>query len=98
MLRFSNEWLRDKIASDPDVECEAGPSLERKPMSYSFSVTASSKDEAGKKVDAELANVVNGQPTHKHDRQAAQDAAEAFINVLREPAEVKLSASPCPVR
>ena len=24
ILRFSNEWLRDKIASDPDVECEAG--------------------------------------------------------------------------
>ena len=24
MLKFSNEGLRDKIASDPDVECEAG--------------------------------------------------------------------------
>jgi NAD-dependent oxidoreductase involved in siderophore biosynthesis len=27
MLRFSNEWLRRKIASDPDVETEAGPPL-----------------------------------------------------------------------
>ena len=26
-LRFTNEWLRDKIESDPDLPCEAGPSL-----------------------------------------------------------------------
>ena len=26
-LRFSNEWLHRKIASDPDVECEAGRPL-----------------------------------------------------------------------
>ena len=26
-LRFSRDWLRRKIASDPDIECEAGPSI-----------------------------------------------------------------------
>jgi hypothetical protein len=87
MLKFSSEWLRDKIASDPDVECEAGFSMEVNPMSYSFGVTADTKDEAGKKVEAELAQVVLSQPTHAADRQAAQDAAEAFIAVLRDPTE-----------
>lgn len=56
-------------------------------MSYSFRITASSKDEAGVMVEAELGNVVNAQPSHAADRQAAQDAAEAFIDVLREPGE-----------
>lgn len=54
-------------------------------MSYSFSVRASSKDEAGVKVEAELAKVMLAQPVHERDRQAAQDAAEAFINILSEP-------------
>jgi hypothetical protein len=44
-------------------------------MSYSFSITAKTKGEAGEKVEAELAKVVNGQPSHEADRQAAQDAA-----------------------
>lgn len=56
-------------------------------MSYSFSVTAASKDEAGVKVEAELAKVVELQPPHAADRQAAQDAAEAFIGLVREPGE-----------
>ena len=56
-------------------------------MSYSFSVVAGSKDEAGVKVEAELGKVVASQPSHEFDRQAAQDAAEAFIDVLREPGE-----------
>lgn len=56
-------------------------------MSYSFGITAATKDEAGVKVEAELAKVVENQPSHAADRQAAQDAAEAFIDVLKEPAE-----------
>lgn len=87
MLRFTNEWLRDKIASDPDVEPEAGPSLERIPMSYSFRVTAATKAEAGEKVAEELDKVVVSQPSHAADQKAAQSAAEAFIGVLREAGE-----------
>lgn len=56
-------------------------------MSYSFSVRASTKDDAGVKVEAELATVVAGQPVHEADRQAAQDTAEAFIDVLRDPSD-----------
>jgi hypothetical protein len=56
-------------------------------MSYSFSITAATKDEAGVKVEAELGKVVESQPSHAADRQAAQDAAEAFIGVLTEPGE-----------
>lgn len=54
-------------------------------MSYSFSVVAPSQDEAGKLVDAEFVKVLAYQPSHEHDRQAAQDAAEAMINLLVEP-------------
>ena len=56
-------------------------------MSYSFSVTAATKDAAGVAVEAELAKVVENQPSHAADRQAAQDAAEAFIDLLRDPGE-----------
>jgi hypothetical protein len=56
-------------------------------MSYSFSITAKTKDEAGLKVEAELAKVVDQQRSHSADRQAAQDAAEAFIDVLADPGE-----------
>lgn len=56
-------------------------------MSYSFSVTAATKDEAGKKVEEQLAQVVAGQPVHDFDRQTAQDAAEAIIEHLASPGE-----------
>jgi hypothetical protein len=83
-LLFSNDWLREKIASDPDADPEAGDLCGEADMSYSFSITADTKDKAGVKVEAELAKVVNGQPSHESDRQAAQDAAERFIDVLRD--------------
>ena len=54
-------------------------------MSYSFSVTAETKDEAGKKVETEFEKVCGSQHVHGIDRQAAQDAAEAFVNLLGEP-------------
>lgn len=51
-------------------------------MSYSFNVTAKTKDEIGIKVEAELEKVVSSQPTHEVDRQVAQDAAEALVDIL----------------
>lgn len=56
-------------------------------MSYSFSATAATKDEAGKKVEEKLAEVVASQPVHDFDRQTAQDAAEAVIEHLASPGE-----------
>lgn len=58
-------------------------------MSYSFSITAGSKDEAGKKVEEQLAQVVASQPIHEADRQAAQDTAEGMINCLADPGDGK---------
>ncbi len=56
-------------------------------MSYSFAIKADTKDDAGVKVEAELGQVALNQPSHAFDRQAAQNAAEAFIDVLRDPKE-----------
>lgn len=87
MLRFSNEWLRDKIASDPDVECEAGPPLEKRPMSYSFSVTADTKTDATKQIREEFDAVVLAQPSHAADKEAAVVAAQTLVRLLEEPRE-----------
>ena len=54
-------------------------------MSYSFTVVAGSKDEAGVKTEAELQRVVEAQSIYEIDRQAAQDAIEAFVDVLADP-------------
>ena len=56
-------------------------------MSYSFIVTADTKDDAGKKVEEQLGQVVASQPSHEFDRQVAQNAAEGFIDVLADPKE-----------
>jgi hypothetical protein len=53
-------------------------------MSYSFSARGSTKEEASENVAAELATVVNGQPVHAADQEAAQAAADAFIDLLRD--------------
>jgi hypothetical protein len=87
MLRFSNKWLRDKIASDPDVECEAGPSLEKRPMSYSFTVTADTKAEATGKIREQFDAVVLAQPSHAADKEAAVVAAQTLVRLLAEPHE-----------
>ena len=87
MLRFSNEWLRDKIASDPDVECEAGLPLEKRPMSYSFSVTADTKAEATGKIREQFDAVVVAQPSHAADKEAAVVAAQTLVRLLAEPHE-----------
>lgn len=51
-------------------------------MSYSFSVRGSTKAEVKEKITAELARVVEGQPTHKADQAQAQAAADSFIDIL----------------
>lgn len=56
-------------------------------MSYSFSVTAVSKIEAAAKVSEELDKIVTNQSVHAVDRQAVQNAAEAFISMLADPSE-----------
>lgn len=55
-------------------------------MSYSFTVRAASKAEAKAKVAADLDKVVTAQPDHAKDRNAAQAAADAFIDMLVEDA------------
>lgn len=65
-------------------------------MSYSFSVTASAKDEAKQKIGEQFDTVLAGQPVHSVDRDAAQAAAEAFVDVLHDPAaneEIRVSVS-----
>src|SRR5260221_185787 len=86
-LRFSNEWLREKIASDPDVECEAGLPLEIKPMSYSFSVTADTKVEATRQIREQFDAVIVAQPSHAADKEAAVVAAQTLVRLLAEPHE-----------
>jgi len=56
-------------------------------MSYSFSVMAASKAEAKEKIAEEFDKVVVSQPVHTVDRDSAEAAAQAFVEVLAEPAE-----------
>ena len=56
-------------------------------MSYSFAITGASKAEATAKVAAEFDQVVANQPSHAADKDGAVAAANAFINLLREPRE-----------
>lgn len=53
-------------------------------MSYSFAVKAASKAEAKQLVAAELDSVLASQPIHEADRQSAEAAAGAFIDLLRD--------------
>lgn len=56
-------------------------------MSYSFAITGTSKADAAAKVAAEFDQVVANQPNHAADKDGAVAAANAFINLLREPAD-----------
>ncbi len=56
-------------------------------MSYSFTVTAKTKDEAKEKAIAEMETVVSGQFTHKTDADAVLVAVHSFIDILGEPHE-----------
>lgn len=53
-------------------------------MSYSFSVTAATKNEAIQKVSEQLDAVVSGQPVHAADKAQALAAAVIFVNVLMD--------------
>ena len=54
-------------------------------MSYSFSIVAKTKSEAKDKVEEEFSNVVLSQPIHASDRNAAQKAAQMFVDSLADP-------------
>ena len=56
-------------------------------MSYSFSLTAPTKDAAKALVAEKMASVVAQQPAHKVDQEAAVNAANTFIDVLHDPEE-----------
>lgn len=66
-------------------------------MSYSFTVRGANKDEVIRAADAELINVVDSQPTHKHDKAAAKAAVIAYVELLTVPdgkeIEVRVSGS-----
>jgi len=50
-------------------------------------VAADTKAEAKAMLTVEFDKVVEGQPTHAAERDAAQAAAEAFVDVLSDPVE-----------
>lgn len=51
-------------------------------MSYSFTLRAPSRDELNELIEAKFDEIVAGQPVHAADREAAQNAAEAFVTAL----------------
>jgi hypothetical protein len=70
-------------------------------MSYSFSVTALTKDEAKQKVAEQFAYVVNNQPCHAVDKDAALTVANAFIDLLSDVTdghEINVSMNGCSLR
>lgn len=56
-------------------------------MSYSFCIVAASLAVASTAVAVELDKVTESQPIHAADREQAEAAATAFINLLEEPGE-----------
>lgn len=56
-------------------------------MSYSFFFAAATKDDAKRGVAEKMASVVEQQPNHKVDQEAAVNAAGALVDVLADPAE-----------
>lgn len=62
-------------------------------MSYSFSVRAASKDEVKTMISEKMDEIVQNQQMHVHDRDAAVDAAEAFIDLVTVPEGRELTVS-----
>lgn len=52
------------------------------PVSYSFSVSASTKDEAKKLIAEQFALVVKSQPSHAADEPTAIAAGNAFVDLM----------------
>jgi hypothetical protein len=59
----------------------------KNPMSYSFSVTADTKQEATHKIREKFDEVVLAQPSHVADREAAVVAAQTLVRLLADPKE-----------
>lgn len=53
-------------------------------MSYSFSVTADSKEDATKQIREQFDAVVVAQPSHAADKEAAVVAAQTLVRLLAE--------------
>jgi hypothetical protein len=53
-------------------------------MSYSFTITATTKAEAKERVAAEFDKVVTQQPAHVRDRASALAAAGAFLDLIAD--------------
>jgi len=62
-------------------------------MSYSFSITAADKASAKSAVAKQLAQVVEQQPVHALDIDAALAAANAFIDLLPDDASQSVHVS-----
>ncbi len=56
-------------------------------MSYSFTVKASTKDDAKKQIVDQMAQVVTNQPDHALDQAAVVVAGGAFVDMLGDVAE-----------
>ena len=54
-------------------------------MSYSFSVTADTKEDATRQIREQFDNVVASQPSHAADKEAAIVAGQTFVRLLTEP-------------
>lgn len=54
-------------------------------MSYSFSVTADTKEDATRKIREQFDAVVVAQPSHAADKEAVVVAAQTFVRLLAEP-------------
>lgn len=66
-----------------------------RPMSYSFTITAKSREEAKEKVKEQLDRVARDQPSHIADKDAALGAASAFVDLVTIPEgrDVRVSVS-----
>lgn len=56
-------------------------------MSYSIHAQAKTKEEAKAALATKFDEVVNGQPIHAKDREAALNAADDFLDTLGEPGD-----------
>jgi hypothetical protein len=56
-------------------------------MSYSFSITADTKEDATRQIREQFDAVVISQPSHAADKEAAVVAAQSFVRLLADPGE-----------
>jgi len=56
-------------------------------MSYSFSMSAPTKEDAIRQIEEKFAGVVESQPSHAADKEAAVTAAQALVGIVSDPPE-----------